>query len=427
MSKLPAYQRSELETLVSRLNEEPHSLICITGPRQCGKTTLILQGLQLMERHSQYVPVDEPESIIPATFFGDGSRAFPAGGFKIESGKPRSSQWLVRIWERARAEANQSERGFILVLDEIHYIPGWHITVKGLWDADRRRGIPLHVVLLGSAPLLMQAGLTDALTGRFELIQLSHWSLAEMAEVFNVTLNEFIFFGGYPGAIAFRGNEQRWRSYVLNALIEPTLERDVLALERVDKPALLRQLVEVGANSSGKILSYTKLLGQLQDAGNTTTLARYLGLLSKVGLMRGLDKYANNVVRRRASIPKFQVLNTAVQSVHSDYTFNQAQADRSHWGRLVESAVGAHLCNTATAGMEVHYWREGNLEVDFVVRYGRKVVGIEVKSGKKIGRLRGLEEFGRRFGATRIITVGRGGTELDEFLQTPAHQFFGDL
>ena len=426
MNNLPKYNRRQVGTLVSRMKEKPTRLICLTGPRQSGKTTLVLQALRLVERQSQYVAVDEPESVTRTPFASFGSIRLLDHDSTNAFDTPPDAQWLVRTWERARAEAKLAERGYIFVLDEIHRIPDWHSTVKGLWDADRRLGIPLHVVLLGSAPLLMHAGLSEALTGRFELIRLAHWSFPEMVAAFNVTLNEYVYFGGYPGAADLTGDEQRWRSYVLDAFVEPTLERDVLALERVDKPALLRQLFKIGAAYSGQIVAYTKLLGQLQDAGNTTTLTRYLKLLSQVGLLRGLAKFAANEIRRRASKPKLQVLNTALLTVHSAYTYDTALSDRTHWGRLVESAVGAHLCNTATADTEVYYWRESNLEVDYVVRHGHRVVGIEVKSGNKFGRLHGLQEFGRRFGATRLVTVGTGGMSLQELLQTPAFELFED-
>ena len=423
---LPDYERPHIATVLARLNERPRRLISITGPRQSGKTTLIQQALRRITRPSRYIAADEPVSVahIPWAEFGPHGVSDEDAVIPLDT--MPDARWLVHNWEHARMEAKHSDRGLILVLDEIHYIRGWARTIKGLWDADRHLGIPLHVVLLGSAPLLVQAGLSEALTGRFEVIHLAHWSLDEMVAAFNVTLDEYIYFGGYPGAAALIGDELRWCSYIREALIEPTLDRDVLALERVDKPALLRQLFEVAAVYSGQIVAYTKLRGQLQDAGNTTTLARYMKLLAQVGLMRGLDKYAANEIRRRASKPKLQVLNTALLSAMSEYTFTGALSDRSHWGRLVESAVGAHLCNVASAESEIYYWREGDVEIDFVLRRGREVIGIEVKSGRHPGPSRGLGEFQRRFGAKRVMTVGTGGIPLQEFFYRSAQTLFMD-
>ena len=310
----------------------------------------------------------------------------------------------------------------------------------GLWDADRARESPLHVVILGSAPLLMQSGLNESLAGRFEPIHVTHWSFPEMAEAFGFTLDQYIYFGGYPGVARYVGDELRWCNHVLHALVEPNIEKDVLAMVRVDKPALLRRLFGLGIDHSGQILSYNKMLGQLQDAGNTTTLARYLDLLSKAGLLAGLPKYAVRAPRRKGSSPKLNVLNTALMTAGSGYTFDEARADRTFWGRIVESAAGAHLFNTADPGLQVHYWREGSHEVDFVLKRGPRLVAVEVKSGAKSGNLRGMEEFIRRFQPECSLVVGANalpggpdgmasglyplGVSLDEFLREPAGAWF---
>src|SRR5205807_8790309 len=241
----------------------------------------------------------------------------------------------------------------------------------------------LKVVLLGSAPLLVQRGLTESLAGRFEVLHLPHWSFAEMRAAFGFSLEEYVYFGGYPGAASLVHEPDRWRRYILDALIETTIARDVLLLTRVDKPALLRRLFELGCRYSGQVLSYTKMLGQLHEAGNTTTLAHYLELLGGAGLLTGLAKYSGRAVRQRGSSPKLQVLNTALMSAQSGLSLDEARADREFWGRLVESAVGAHLANSAAVGeCELFYWREGSREVDFVVRVGRTLTAIEVKSGR---------------------------------------------
>ena len=410
------FQRPQVNTLCQRLAEVPRRIITLFGPRQTGKTTIARQALRQIDLRSRYLAVDEPDTVdfrIPS-----------AAGATFPLSQERNTHWLVRNWEEARVEAERSPGGFVLVFDEIQQIPRWSETVKGLWDADRARDCPLRVVILGSAPLLMQSGLSESLAGRFETIRVAHWSFKEMSEAFDFDLLTYLYFGGYPGAAGTIRDPERWRAYVLGALVEPNIERDILSMTRVDKPALLKRLFELGAVHSGQILSYTKMLGHLQDAGNTTTLARYLDLLANAGLLAGLPKYANQPQRRRASSPKLNVLNTALMTAGSGYSFTEAQADRSFWGRIVESAAGAHLLNTATTDIRLYYWRDNSNEVDFVIRRGPRVVAIEVKSGEKPTALRGMDEFERRFKPCCSLLVGEGGVPLNEFLTAPAHTWF---
>jgi len=283
------------------------------------------------------------------------------------------------------------------------------------------------VVLLGSAPLLIAQGLTESLAGRFETIVLPHWSFAEMRAAFGWSLDEFVFYGGYPGAAPLMGEPERWARYVLDSLIETSISRDVLLLTRVDKPALLRRLFELACRYSGQILSYTKMLGQLQDAGNSTTLAHYLDLLAGAGMVCGLSKYTGDAARSRGSSPKLQVLNTALMTVGSGYSLAQARADREFWGRLVESAVGAHLANAMLRGECIlHYWRERNYEVDFIVRAGRRLTAIEVKSGRAPQAHAGTAAFTRAFKPHRSLLVGGDGIALEDFLAQPVAHWVGD-
>ena len=389
------------------------------GPRQTGKTTIVRQALEQIEQGNRYLSVDEPDSLrlgIPSA---------PPAGEAVRLPQVRDTEWLVENWEDARRQAERLGRGFVLVFDEIQKIPNWSDTVKGLWDADRTRECPLHVVILGSAPLLMQSGLNESLAGRFEPVNVTHWSLREMSSAFGFGLSEYLYFGGYPGAARFVRDPDRWRDYVLQALVEPNIERDILAMTRVEKPALLKRLFELGAAYSGQILSYNKMLGQLQDAGNVTTLARYLDLLSSAGLLMGLPKYANQPHRRRGSSPKLNVLNTALMTAGSGYSFEEAVADRTFWGRITESAVGAHLSNTATPDIGLFYWREISSEVDFVLRRGPRLVAIEVKSGlRKTTSTSGMAEFAKRFESVSSLVVGEGGVPLNEFLSVPANEWF---
>ena len=279
-------------------------------------------------------------------------------------------------------------------------------------------------MLLGSAPLLVERGVGESLAGRFEILRLPHWSFAEMEAAFGWSLPQYVFHGGYPGAAPLIGQPRRWARYVRDALIEPIISRDVLLLSRVDKPALLRRLLELSCEYSGQVLSYTKMIGQLQDAGNTTTLAHYLDLLSGAGLVTGLPKYSDRLVRRRASSPKLQVLNTALIGARSRRTLRQAREDPALWGRLVESAVGAHLANAAFSGdCELSYWRDRNREVDFVLREADRLTAIEVKSGRAPGSLRGMAAFSKAFSPTRSLLVGGDGIPLETFLRRPAEHW----
>lgn len=393
-----SYRRPQSEVLASRLLEPRRFIQVVAGPRQVGKTTLVQQVVEASGLPVQFASADEPTL--------------------------RGAEWIAQQWEAARLMAEAS--GAVLVLDEVQKIGGWSETVKRLWDEDSRKRRPIKVVLLGSAPLLIQRGLSESLAGRFEVLYLPHWSAQEMHMAFGWTAAQSIFYGGYPGAAPLAANHERWVRYVRDALIETTLARDVLLLSRVDKPALLRRLFDLGCRYSGQILSYTKMVGQLQDAGNTTTLAHYLDLLGGAGMLVGLAKFAGAAVRSRASSPKLQVLDTALLSALSGYTFEEARANREHWGRLVESAVGAHLANAAAAGeCELFYWRERNREVDFVVRAGRRVTAIEVKSGRATDTLPGMEAFAAAFKPQRKLLVGGDGIPVDEFLSRPVAHWVG--
>lgn len=392
---LPRFEREQAAVLAARLAEPRRFAQVVAGPRQVGKTTLVQQVLARSDRPHLFASADEPAL--------------------------RDAAWLAAQWERARLLAQQAgTRGAVLALDEVQKIPAWSETVKRLWDEDTRRRLPLRVVLLGSAPLLVQRGLADSLAGRFETLPLPHWSFAEMRAAFGFTLDQYLYFGGYPGPAPLVSDPVRWRRYVLDALVETTLARDVLLLTRVDKPALLRRLFELGCLYSGQVLSYTKMLGHLHDAGNTTTLAHYLELLAGAGMLTGLPKFSGRAVRTRGSSPKLQVLNTALLTAQAALAPDEARADPEFWGRLVESAVGAHLANAAACGVcELYYWREGIREVDFVLKRGRTLVALEVKSGRARQGHSGLAAFSKAFKPRRALLVGGDGVPLEEFLSRP--------
>lgn len=385
------YHRPIFQTLLARLREPRRFLQVVAGPRQVGKTTLVLQVCESLSCPHRYASADEPTL--------------------------RGGTWIAQQWELARLRCVGTPA--VLVLDEVQKIPGWSETVKRLWDEDTRTGVDLRVILLGSAPLQIQRGLSESLAGRFEVLHLPHWSAGEMHAAFNWTVEQGIFFGGYPGTASLIGDPDRWIRHVRDALIETTLARDILLLARVDKPALLRRLFELGCRYSGQVLSYTKMIGQLQDAGNTTTLAHYLDLLGGAGMLVGLPKFAGDTARSRASSPKLQVLNTALLSAIAGHTLESAQTDREYWGRLTESAVGAHLANAAAGGqLELYYWRERNHEVDFVVRTPRGLTAIEVKGGRAPTALPGMQAFAAAFKPKRTLLVGGDGIPVEQFLST---------
>jgi predicted AAA+ superfamily ATPase len=305
----------------------------------------------------------------------------------------------------------------VLVIDEIQKIQGWSEVVKKLWDEDSRNNVGLKVILLGSSRLLIQKGLTESLAGRFETLFVGHWTFEEMKKAFGFTPEQFVWFGGYPGGAGLIADEERWKHYIRESLIETSISQDILLLTRVDKPVLMRRLFELGCTYSGQILSYSKIMGQLQDAGNTTTLAHYLNLLDTAGLLRGLEKFSPAVIRQRSSSPKFQVHNTALISAQQLSGMNVILNKKDDWGRWVESAIGAHLLShSLTQNYKLFYWRQGDLEIDFVMEYKGEVLSLEIKSGT-YGKARGLGAFSRRFKTAKAILVGETGIPWQEFLK----------
>jgi uncharacterized protein len=393
------YKRKQLGELSRRINEPRRFIQVIFGPRQVGKTTLVTQLTEEIEIPYYYVSADAVLAL--------------------------NSAWIEQVWEAARIQMDQnSASDYLLVIDEIQKINNWSETVKKLWDEDSRAKRSLKVILLGSSRLLLQHGLTESLTGRFESIYLGHWSYAEMHEAFGLTSNQFAWFGGYPGSASLINEEERWKNYVTNALVETSISKDILMLTRVDKPALMKRLFELGCLYSGQILSFTKIQGQLQDAGNTTTLSHYLQLLDTAGLLAGIEKYAADELRVRSSSPKFQVHNTALISAQRNALFSEIILQPIEWGRIVESAVGAHLVNSVyVSGLKMYYWRHRNDEIDFVLEKRGKIIGIEVKSGVS-GNVSGMKAFKDQFKPHRILLVGDKGLPWQEFLKINPEDIF---
>lgn len=387
------YIRKEYHTLLSRLQEPRRFMHVLAGPRQVGKSTLVRQVVQ---------ELTIPYSVEVA-----------------DAVDPKDSDWIRRIWEGARTTmALRGEQERLLVIDEIQKIDNWSEVVKREWDEDTRRHIQLKVVLLGSSRLLLKKGLTESLAGRFELIRLGHWSYLEMHEAFGMTLDQYIYFGGYPGAAPLVEDEKRWRKYIKDSLVAPSIEKDVLMTSTIYKPALMKQLFELGCSYSAEMLSLTKLMGQLQDAGNVTTLAAYLELLDQCTLLKGLQKYAHDDARKRSSIPKYQVYNNALLTAYKGRSFLTDRIDTKLWGRWVESAIGAHLIGSAEElDYQIFYWRESSLEVDFILVNKGEVTAIEVKSGRR-GMNSGLPAFAKTFHPHRSFVVGTGGVSIEDFLSS---------
>ena len=413
-----AYELSQISILRSRLLEKPHRVITVTGPRQVGKTRMVRDALTGHPSNT-YVTADPegPDIGYPVnTEDTSASRAI--------HGSPRTTKWLIQQWNVARAIAKELPSGnHVLAIDEVQKIPRWSEVVKGLWDDDNYGGTPLHVILLGSSPWLMNKGLAESLAGRYEPIHLTHWAYREMQEAFDFSLEEYIYFGGYPGPgrAEIINDETRWRSYINNSLIKPNIEKDILNMTRVDKPALLKEVLELGCGAySGQIIGLKKLAGQLQGAVRDVTVAHYLLLLSQAGLLTGLQQYAGQKHRQRASPPKLIANNTALISAQSGYTFQEAKNDRSFWGRLVESAIGAHLINSSSDNCNIFYWRDKSDEVDFILSKGNKLIALEVKSGKGFPQPKGLDAFTSKYKHANKLLIGEGGISLTELLSRPA-------
>lgn len=388
------FERQRLNSFVARLSEPRRYIQILAGPRQVGKTTLVHQALKHLGGPSVFASADLPQS--------------------------QQAGWLRQQWELGRMEVRRHGAPCLLVIDEIQKVPDWSSYVKSLWDEDTKNGVQLKVLLLGSAPLLLQRGLSESLTGRFEVFRLYHWSFAEMKAAFGLSLDEYIFYGGYPGAAPLINDYPRWQQYVHDSLIETTITKDILQITRIDKPALMRRLFGFGSIYSGQIFSYQKMLGQLHDVGNVTTLSHYLDLLASAGLLAGLQKYSGNTIKLRGSSPKLQVFNSALTNAQLSVTFESARAQPDQWGRLVESAVGAYLLNEIQGtSIELYYWRDRNQEVDYVLKQGKTLVAIEVKSGRLRGELSGMNDFIKRFKPDKTILVGQDGITLEQFFLTP--------
>jgi len=360
------------ELILGRLAEPaPGRIQLMAGPRQVGKTTLLLEIAERRRSTAIYAAADAPEAALP--------------GF-----------WQ-RLWLRAE-ELAAREGGAVVLLDEAHILPDWATRLKSEWDRLRRKRLPIHVVATGSSSLRLATDSRESLAGRFELITLTHWSASSLVEVFGVGRMEaaemVVTTGSYPGAFEFRHDGARWSAYVRDAILEPAIGRDILALATIRKPALLRQVFSVCASSPAQVVSLQKIQGLLQDAGALETISHYLSLLEEAFLVAPLEKHAVRTSRRRASPPKLITLNNALLAVVDPRGTPGRTSDPARFGAWVENACLAHAWN---AGQHVRYWREEPLEVDAVMEGSWGAWAIEVKTGSiSPADLKGLGEITRR-------------------------------
>ena len=393
------YKRAEYQVITDRMKEPRRFIQVVMGARQIGKSTVVKQVLQDLDMPYRLFSADN----VPAT----------------------NSAWISDCWAAVRSlKESRGWESVVLAIDEIQKIANWSEVVKKEWDDDTFHDCNIKVLLLGSSRVLLEKGLSESLAGRFEEIRMSHWSYQEMKECFGFSLDQYLFYGGYPGAAALIGDEDRFSQYIQSAIIEATINKDILMDTPIGKPALLRQTFELGAAYSGELLSFNKMSGSLQDAGNTVTLAGYVNLLDESGLLCGLQKFSVDMARRRASIPKFQVYNNALKMVYSPLAFEQAILDRRSWGRIFESGIGAYLVSQAFVHrFEVFYWRERTDEVDFVLRKKGSVIAIEVKSNAE-KKAEGLDKFRKLFRPKSAFIVGDGGIDAEDFLSMDIRKLF---
>lgn len=383
------YERSFVTTLSDRLRESRRFIQVVIGPRQTGKSTGVSQAL--------------------------GKLSAPVVEYAFDRPRDRRSAKLEEIWGQAREMLGSSPE-VILSLDEIQKVPDWSSTVKFLWDEDTRRGNNIKVVATGSSALTLRGGMAESLKGRFEEIASTQWTLAECRDAFGYSLDDFLFFGGYPGAAALKDEPDRWFAYMHDSIIEPTITQDVLEMETVKKPALLRALFEIGAMYSAREISYRKLLGQLDDRGNTEVISHHLDLLSHAGLLSGLRKYDEKPLRSKTSSPRLLVHDTSLMTAASEEDAEALFANPAQKGHLIETAAGAYLLERSRQErFSVRWWRDRNDEVDFVITKGRKRTAIEVKGGHT-RRTKGLGAFVEKYPGTYVLIVGAESCPLEEFL-----------
>ena len=399
---MKGFKRQQFDIVLDRISEDRDKIQVLSGPRQVGKSTLMDQVLEVVT--------------IPHTLQ------------KADNVNPDDTNWIHRIWESVRLTMrNQGQSEHLLVIDEIQKISNWSDAVKYEWDWDTSNRLNIKLVLLGSSRLMLNYGLNESLAGRFELIRMPHWSYSEMRDAFGLDLDEYIYFGGYPGSVKYIKDNRRWKNYIKDSIISPAIEKDVILTSNIYKPALMRQVFDLGCSYSAELLSLTKMVAQLQDKGNVVTASAYINTLDRCQMLCGLQKFAHDESRKYNSIPKFQVYNNALLSASRTLSYSAVHQDAELWGRWVESAVGAHfLSRSDELGYKMYYWRERADEVDFILAYDDKCVAFEVKSGRRVTN-KGLSTFAEKFHPEHTYVIGSGGVPLADFLSMDMEDLMNSL
>lgn len=367
--------------LLKRMYEKaPNRIQLLVGPRQVGKTTLLLELEKKFKKRAFYAALDSPESSMP--------------GF-----------W-ERFWTRVE-EAAQSGKTLVVLLDEVHGLPNWSLLLKSKWDRIVKDQLPIHIVATGSSALKLSTDSRESLAGRFERLILTHWMLSDFMKAFHLSLAKavdlFIKMGAYPGAFQYISAFSRWKAYVRDAIVEPAIGRDIMALAPIRRPALLRQVFAICMAAPAQIISLQKIVGQLQDAGAIETVSYYLSLLEEAFLVAAIAKYSPRELRMRSSPPKIIVLSNALMAAMDQNDPPDAKKDPVRFGAWVENACLAKAWN---AGQKVTYWREEPFEVDAIVEGSWGKWAIEVKTGHVIpSDLRGLLELTQRYPAFRPLVL----------------------
>lgn len=395
------YKRKQLSVLESRMAESRRTIHVVMGPRQVGKSTMI----------DQFV---EHTSVPYSLFSADGV------------GKT-NTDWISEKWYEVRTKMMlYGENEHILIIDEIQKIAGWSETVKKEWDQDTRDKRNLKVILLGSSRLLIQKGLEESLEGRYETLKMGYWEWEEMREAFGFTMEQFIYFGGFPGLAPYINDEDRWRKMMEDSIISPILNRDILDIEEIRNPSLLRQVFEIGSMYSSQEISLNKMQGVV-NSGTVPTISSYLRILDETMLVKPLYKYDNSTIKTRNSVPKMQAYNNAFRNSYCQHTFEEAVMNKVEWGRQVESAVGAYLAGRSVIdGFQLLFWRdEKKNECDYVLKKGESLIAIEVKSGHA-DNIEGYLAFKNRFGRNIVnsFIVGPEGLPLEDFFKLNIPSFF---
>ncbi len=379
MKKNTKFQLNFIDILLKRLKSPSPLIQVILGPRQVGKTTGILQLIQNFSGPSHYVSADD----------------------EITPGET----WVLEHWQKAMLKGKKT----LLVIDEIPKVQNWSEVIKRLWDKQvREKKTHLKIVLLGSSSLLLQKGLSESLAGRFEMIPVYHWNFTESKKRFGFKLDDYLNFGGYPGSYAFTQQEKRWKTYMQQSIVDPVISKDILMFNQVRSPALFRQAFEIVCSYPAQEISYNKLLGQLQDKGNTDLIKHYLELFSGAFLIKTLFKFSAKATLSKSSSPKI-LLGCPALSTRQEWIADQ----NSRYGRLFELAVGMELIRLEG---ELSYWREANREVDYILQYQKKLFAIEVKSGRK-KRTSGLSVFLKKY--SRAIPIIIDSENFEKFSQSP--------